>query len=101
MPRPSLKRLYKREAQEMADIETASVIQVLSPGDVAFALNSNNETTVVLNSSSANWDGDSICMSMTSLVGGLTMLIGVIVVAMVVVSLLHCTDKKEKKWLSR
>ena len=26
---------------------------------------------------------------------------GVIVVAMVVVSLLHCTDKKEKKWLSR
>ena len=28
MARPSLKRLYKREAQEMADIETASVIQV-------------------------------------------------------------------------
>ncbi len=28
MPRPSLKRLYKRDTQEMADIETASVIQV-------------------------------------------------------------------------
>ena len=41
---------------------------------MAFALNAANETTVVLNS--AEWDGDSICMSMTSLIGGLTMLIG-------------------------
>ena len=52
-------------------------LQVLSPGDVAFTLDSGNDTTVILNSS--DWDSDSICMSMTSLVGGLVMLLGKII----------------------
>jgi hypothetical protein len=47
---------------------------VLSPGDVAFTLGAGNDTTVVLNSS--EWDSDNICMSVTSLVGGLVMLLG-------------------------
>jgi hypothetical protein len=50
--------------------------QVLSPGDVAFTLGSGNDTTVVLNSS--DWDSDNICMSVTSLVGGLVMLLGTV-----------------------
>jgi hypothetical protein len=41
---------------------------------VAFTLGSGNDTTVVLNSS--DWDSDNICMSVTSLVGGLVMLLG-------------------------
>ena len=48
---------------------------MLSPGDVAFTLGSGNDTTVVLNNSS-EWDSDNICMSVTSLVGGLVMLLG-------------------------
>ncbi len=52
------------------------VYQVLSPGDVAFTLGSGNDTTVVLNSS--DWDSDNICMSVTSLVGGLVMLLGTV-----------------------
>ncbi len=52
------------------------VNQVLSPGDVAFTLGSGNDTTVVLNSS--DWDSDNICMSVTSLVGGLVMLLGTV-----------------------
>ena len=75
--RPVLQRLYKRETQEMADIETVSVIQVLSPGDVAFTLGGepgSNDTLVISNS--AEWDPNNICMSLTSLVGGLVMLLG-------------------------
>ncbi len=49
---------------------------MLSPGDVAFTLGSGNDTTVVLNSS--DWDSDNICMSVTSLVGGLVMLLGTV-----------------------
>ena len=72
--KPVLRRLYKRDAQEMADIEMDGVIQVLSPGDVAFTLNQGNDTTIVSNS--AEWDPNNICMSLSSLIGGLVMLIG-------------------------
>ena len=73
--KPVLRRLYKRDAQEMADIEMDGVIQVLSPGDVAFTLGQGgNDTTVI--SSTADWDPNNICMSLSSLVGGLVMLIG-------------------------
>lgn len=58
----------------MADIEMDGVIQVLSPGDVAFTLGQGNDTTIISNS--AEWDPNNICMSLSSLVGGLVMLIG-------------------------
>ena len=74
--RPVLKRIYKREAQEMADIETASVIQVLSPGDVAFTLGGSEGKDTFIVSNSAEWDSNNICMSLTSLIGGLVMLLG-------------------------
>ena len=72
--KPVLRKLYKRDAQEMADIEMDGVIQVLSPGDVAFTLGQGNDTTIISNS--AEWDPNNICMSLSSLVGGLVMLIG-------------------------
>jgi len=94
--RPVLKRIYKREAQEMADIETASVIQVLSPGDVAFTLGGSEGTDSVIVSNSAEWDPNNICMSLTSLVGGLVMLLGVLVVASMTASFMHCQMRKKK-----
>ena len=71
---PVLRRLYKRDAQEMADIEMDGVIQVLSPGDVAFTLGQGNDTTIISNT--AEWDPNNICMSLSSLVGGLVLLVG-------------------------
>jgi len=93
---PQLKRLYKREAQEMADIEMANVIRVLSPGDVAFTLGDGNETNVVIQNS-AEFDPNNICMSLTSLVGGLVMLLGVLVVASMVASFMQCRMRHNKK----
>jgi len=93
---PQLKRLYKREAQEMADIEMANVIRVLSPGDVAFTLGDGNETNVVIQNS-AEFDPNNICMSLTSLVGGLVMLLGVLVVASMVASFMQCRMRHSKK----
>ena len=48
--------------------------QVLSPGDVAFTLGAGNDSYIVSNS--AEWDPNNICMSLTSLIGGLVMLLG-------------------------
>ena len=72
--KPVLRRLYKRDTQEMADIEMDGVIQVLSPGDVAFTLGQGNDTTIISNT--AEWDPNNICMSLSSLVGGLVLLVG-------------------------
>ena len=74
--RPVLRRLYKRDVdgQEMADIEMDGVIQVLSPGDVSFTLGQGNDTTIISNT--AEWDPENICMSLSSLVGGLVLLVG-------------------------
>ena len=114
--RPVLRRLYKRDVdgQEMADIEMDGVIQVLSPGDVSFTLGQGNDTTIISNT--AEWDPENICMSLSSLVGGLVLLVGkfetfwrflwscpklsspsgVLVVASLVASLMHCQMRKRR-----
>lgn len=81
-------RVYKREAQEMTDVNTSRIIQVVAPGDVNFALNSaaSNETVIVQSSSEA--DPETICMSVPSFVGGLVMLLLVLVVASLVAAFL-------------
>ncbi len=57
--------------------------QVVAPGDVAFTLNPNqNETVVVQNLQ--DMDGNQICLSVPSFVGGLTMLLLVLVIASMV-----------------
>jgi len=91
---PVLRRLYKRDAQEMADIEMDGVIQVLSPGDVAFTLGQGNDTTIISNT--AEWDPNNICMSLSSLVGGLVLLVGVLLVASMVASVMHCQIRKRR-----
>lgn len=76
--------VYKREAQEMTDVNTSRIIQVVAPGDVNFALNAgppSNETVVI---SSPAGPADSICMSVPSFVGGLIMLLVVMIVACLV-----------------
>ena len=52
------------------------VMQVLSPGDVAFTLGRGGGNDTMIVSSAADWDPNNICMSLTSLVGGLVMLLG-------------------------
>jgi len=81
-------RVYKREAQEMTDVNTSRIIQVVAPGDVNFALNanSNNETVVIQSASSQ--DPETICMSVPSFVAGLVMLLLVLIVASLVAAFL-------------
>lgn len=80
--------VYKREAQEMTDVNTSRTIQVVAPGDVNFALNaaSSNETVVIQSASSS--DPETICMSVPSFVGGLVMLLLVLIVASLVAAFL-------------
>ncbi|KAJ8923853.1 hypothetical protein NQ315_010435 [Exocentrus adspersus] len=80
--------VYKREAQEMTDVNTSRTIQVVAPGDVNFALNSaqNNETVVIQSASSQ--DPETICMSVPSFVAGLVMLLLVLIVASLVAAFL-------------
>ncbi|KAF5306042.1 hypothetical protein FQR65_LT00757 [Abscondita terminalis] len=81
-------RIYKREAQEMTDVNTSRTIQVVAPGDVNFALNaaSSNETVVIQSASSS--DPETICMSVPSFVAGLVMLLLVLIVASLVAAFL-------------
>lgn len=80
---PTILHVYKRDAQEMTDVPTTRIIQVVAPGDVAFTLNPNqNETVVVQNLT--DMDGNHICLSVPSFVGGLTMLLLVLIIASMV-----------------
>lgn len=81
-------RVYKRAAQEMTDVNTERVIQVVAPGDVNFALNNqaSNETVVI--QSARTVDAETICMSVPSFVGGLVMLLLVLAVASLVAAFL-------------
>uniref|UniRef100_A0A1A9WLH7 ZP domain-containing protein n=1 Tax=Glossina brevipalpis TaxID=37001 RepID=A0A1A9WLH7_9MUSC len=81
-------RIYKRDAQEMTDVNTSRIIQVVAPGDVNFALNNNasNETVVIQSARTA--DPETICMSVPSFVGGLVMLLLVLAVASLVAAFL-------------
>lgn len=81
-------RIYKREAQEMTDVNTSRTIQVVAPGDVNFALNNaaNNETVVIQSARSV--DTETICMSVPSFVGGLVMLLLVLAIASLVAAFL-------------
>ncbi|XP_075210892.1 transmembrane protein dusky-like [Lycorma delicatula] len=79
--------VYKREAQEMTDVNTSRIIQVVAPGDVNFALNTNNET-VVISTTTGSADSESICMSLPGFVAGLIMLLVVLVVACLVAAFL-------------
>ncbi|XP_026320350.1 uncharacterized protein LOC113230558 [Hyposmocoma kahamanoa] len=80
-------RIYKRDAQEMTDVNTSRTIQVVAPGDVNFALNNAaaNETVVIQSPAS---DPETICMSVPSFVAGLVMLLLVLVVASLVAAFL-------------
>ncbi|XP_039285663.1 uncharacterized protein LOC111050778 [Nilaparvata lugens] len=84
--------VYKREAQEMTDVNTSRIIQVVAPGDVNFALNAGGAAganeTVVVSSPEGVFDGESICMSLPGFVAGLIMLLVVVVVACLVAAFL-------------
>lgn len=82
-------KVYKRSTQEMTDVNTSRVIQVVAPGDVNFALGNNgaanNETVVV---QARTVDAETICMSVPSFVGGLVMLLLVLAIASLVAAFL-------------
>lgn len=81
-------RVYKREAQEMTDVNTSRTIQVVAPGDVNFALNApaSNETVVIQSASTS--DSETICMSVPSFVAGLVMLLLVLIISSLVAAFL-------------
>ncbi|XP_066972604.1 uncharacterized protein dyl [Macrobrachium rosenbergii] len=84
--RSAVLHVYRRAAQEMTDVSTARVIQVVAPGDVAFNLNSANETVVV---SEMLDDPSNICMSATGFAAGLVMLLLVLTIACLVACFLY------------
>lgn len=84
-------RVYKREAQEMTDVNTERIIQVVAPGDVNFNLNgaaASNETVVIQSAPSSGGDQEHICLSVASFVAGLAMLLMVLAVACLVAAFL-------------
>ncbi|KAF4528458.1 hypothetical protein B566_EDAN015860 [Ephemera danica] len=84
-------RVYKREAQEMTDVNTERIIQVVAPGDVNFNLNgaaASNETVVIQSAPSSSNDQEHICLSVASFVAGLAMLLMVLAVACLVAAFL-------------
>lgn len=91
--------VYRRAAQEMTDVNTSRIIQVVAPGDVNFALPSasslNNDTTVVIQNLSS--DPETICMSLPGFVGGLVMLLLVVVVASLVAAFLFFRVRADRK----
>ena len=84
--RSAVVRIYKRAAQEMTDVSTERVIQVVAPGDVAFNLNTANETVVI---SELQTDPSNICMSTAGFAAGLIMLLLVLTVACIVACFLY------------
>lgn len=84
--RSASSHVYRRAAQEMTDVSTARVIQVVAPGDVAFNLNAANETVVT----SEPVDNQSnICMSATGFTAGLVMMLLVLTIACLVACFLY------------
>ncbi|CAD7082718.1 unnamed protein product [Hermetia illucens] len=81
-------RIYKRDTQEMTDVNTSRTIQVVAPGDVNFALNSNSNNETVVIQSARSVDSETICMSVPSFVGGLVMLLLVLAIASLVAAFL-------------
>lgn len=81
-------RIYKRDAQEMTDVNTSRTIQVVAPGDVNFALNNNPNNETVVIQSAKSLDSETICMSVPSFVGGLVMLLLVLAIASLVAAFL-------------
>lgn len=81
-------RIYKREAQEMTDVNTSRTIQVVAPGDVNFALNPNPNNETVIVQSARTVDSETVCLSVPSFVGGLVMLLLVLVVASLIAAFL-------------
>lgn len=81
-------RIYKREAQEMTDVNTSRTIQVVAPGDVNFALNPNTSNDTVIVQSARTVDSETVCLSVPSFVGGLVMLLLVLVVASLIAAFL-------------
>ncbi|KAK2703392.1 cuticlin-4-like [Artemia franciscana] len=91
--------IYKRDTQEMTDVRTTRIIQVVAPGDVAFNLGNANETVVVQNLASV-LDSNNVCMSIPSFIGGLVMLLLLLSITCIVSAFLFIRvrtfDKKGK-----
>ncbi|XP_049949616.1 uncharacterized protein LOC126457397 [Schistocerca serialis cubense] len=81
----------RRATTQELDVNTSRVIQVVAPGDVNFALGGSGSTaneTVVIQAAPRAADGEHICMSVPSFVGGLVMLLLLLVVASLVAAFL-------------
>lgn len=100
MPRSNDQIRKKRQVanEDVKDISTQKVIQVVAPGDVAFSLPTDEKETVVYASRAD--DGSSICMSIPSFAVGLVFLLLLLVVSSLVAGFLfmrvrHLASKEE------
>ncbi|KAL7639988.1 UNVERIFIED_CONTAM: hypothetical protein RMT77_009402 [Armadillidium vulgare] len=85
-PKRERRHVVRRETQEMKDISTERIIQVVAPGDLAFNLHAQNETVVI---ASSLGEGSHICMSTTGFAAGLIMLLLVLTIACLVACFLY------------
>lgn len=84
--RSIVSHVYRRETQEMKDVPTERVIQVVAAGDVAFNLNEANETVVFTESMD---NTSNICMSAIGFTAGLVMMLLVLTIACIVACFLY------------
>ncbi|XP_015923100.1 uncharacterized protein [Parasteatoda tepidariorum] len=90
-------RKRRQTKEQMTDISTQKVIQVVAPGDVAFSLPSDEKETVVYASRA---EGEGVCMSIPSFAVGLVFLLLLLAISTLVAGFLfmrvkHLTAKED------
>ncbi len=79
-----IRHIVRREATEVADVETEKVIQVIAPNDVQFALTSEDKEEVVINAGSllAN---EAVCIDTPAFVGVTISFLMIFIVALITI----------------
>jgi len=81
--------VVRRDATDMADVETEKVIQVLAPNDVAFSLNTRSEEgkeEVVINTNAV--PQDSLCVNTAAFVAVTITMLAILIVALITIMFL-------------
>lgn len=80
---PRILRVVRREATEMADLQTEKIIQVLAPNDVQFALTGEDKEEVVINTTSGL--SQSVCIDTPAFVGVTVSFLMILIIALITI----------------
>lgn len=84
-----IRHIVKREATEVADVETEKVIQVIAPNDVQFALTSEDKEEVVINSGSSSSSSlllqEAVCIDTPAFVGVTISFLMILIIALITI----------------